>query len=459
MKLRFASPLLATIALVACGGSVASNPTASTEVDSGALPSTDSGSPVVEDSTPAAEDTTAAVDAKDTAVPTDHGAPSDKYPAFTPDMPELIANGGDVLTAPVVVTVTFPGDVNADSYESFGDRLGGTSYWKSIVGEYGVGPTTSGAANHVRETTAPPADWSDGDIDAYIADHANNHAKYGWPAPTDQTIYTIYVPKTTNVTLQGNDTCSSGIGGFHTSTVALGMNVAYAIVLQCSYGSKATTPRTVTATHELAEAVTDPHPQSGAPGYYGLDDDHVAWEIFMSRNVENGDMCEIYRESRYSDTIDTGFAFNTQRCWSNASAKAGHNPCVPAPTSAPYYNVAPLDLEKVTMNAVSLGGSSRQPSKGYKVAVGETRTFQVGLWSEAKAPAFTIRGTEGSPLATTTPTRHLSIKTDRTSGVNGEKINVTVTVNSINSTKASVLTIVSSDGLSEHYLPILISSQ
>jgi hypothetical protein len=285
-----------------------------------------------------------------------------------------------------------------------------------------------------------------------------NHEKYGWPAPTSQSIYTLYIPKTTSVTLQGSEACSSGIGGYHTSTTGLTTDVAYAIVMQCSYGSKATTPRTVTASHELAEAATDPHPLSGSPGYYGLDDDHVSWELFMQGNVENADMCEIYRETRYSDTIDPGFTYNLQRSWSNASAKAGHNPCVPLPTSSPYYNVTALETEKVTMNATSLGSSSRLPSRGYKVAMGETRTFQIGLWSDAKMGSISVRGSEGNPFGAAT-TKRLTISLDRASGVNGEKVNVTVRVNSVGSTKASVLTIVSSDGSTEHYMPILISSQ
>jgi hypothetical protein len=457
MKLSQAlvSPLLASIAFVACGGNVQPEPATSTE-DTG-VPPTDSGL-VIEDTTPVVEDTAPIGDGRDSAVPTDHGAPSDKYPAFAVDMPELITNGGVSLTAPVIVTVTYPGDLNADSYETFGDKLGETSYWKSIVSEYGVGPTTSGAANHVRETTTLPASMTDSDLATYIADHVENHAKYGWPTPTDQSIYTLYIPSTTSVSLQGNEACTSGIGGYHSSVSAAGLDVAYAIVLQCKYGSKATTPRTVTASHELAEASTDPHPQTGDPGYYGVDDDHIAWDLFMQGNVENGDLCEIYRESRYSDTVDPGFAYNMQRCWSNASAKAGHNPCVPAPTTAPYYNVTALETEKVTMNATSLGGSSRLASKGFKIALSDTRVFQVGIWSEAKTGSLTIRGSEGNPFGAAT-TKRLSISLDRTSGVNGEKVNVTVRVNSVGTTKASVVTIVTSDGTSEHYMPILISSQ
>jgi hypothetical protein len=127
----------------------------------------------------------------------------------------------------------------------------------------------------------------------------------------------------------------------------------------------------------------------------------------------------------------------------------------------PYFNVTALDTEKVTMNAVTLGGSSRLPTKGYHVAIGETKTFPVGIWSDAKMSGpLTLRVTEGSPLATTTTTKRLTVSIDKSSGTNGEKAYVTVKVNSAGTTKASVVTVAttSPDG-TEHYMPILISSQ
>src|SRR5262249_25098132 len=36
----------------------------------------------------------------------DHGAPSNTYPAFTPDKPTIINNGGLVLTQPKIVTIS-----------------------------------------------------------------------------------------------------------------------------------------------------------------------------------------------------------------------------------------------------------------------------------------------------------------------------------------------------------------
>ncbi len=445
----FFSSLGLSLSLLACGGSVSN--TDPGETDTGASTETgpeDTGTVVTDTGTP------------ETA-PVDHGAPSDKYPAFAPDLPQMTNKGGRVLTAPVIVTVTYPGDTNAASYETFGDKIGASEYWKAITAEYGVGPATSGPDNHVREATTLATSMTDGEIDAYIRERVGNYAKYGWPAPTAQSVYMLYVPKTTKITLGGSEACAAGVGGYHTSADVGGVQVPYGIVLQCSFGSKSGTPRTNTASHEIAEAVLDPEPIGDNAGWVGVDLDHVGWHLFMAGNVENGDLCEIYREERYTPA-EPDFTSNVARQWSNANAKAGHNPCAPAPTSQPYFNVSALDQEKVTVNATAMGGAFKQTTKGYHVAVGETKTFAVGFWSDAAMGAWTLGATENNAFSGGggTTTKRLTYSIDKKSGKNGEKAWVTVTVNSTPANKANVLTIVSTDSSgTQHYLPIVISSQ
>src|SRR5262249_40514921 len=84
----------------------------------------------------------------------DHGSISTTSPAFRPDVPLLKNNGGHVLSSPVIVAVTWQDNANTATYEALVDKIGSTAYWKDVVGEYGVGPATSGAANHVHETSA-----------------------------------------------------------------------------------------------------------------------------------------------------------------------------------------------------------------------------------------------------------------------------------------------------------------
>src|SRR5262249_34183795 len=47
---------------------------------------------------------------RDTGPEVDNGAPSDTYPAYPVSMPELLNNGGYVMTSPTIVTVTWTGD-------------------------------------------------------------------------------------------------------------------------------------------------------------------------------------------------------------------------------------------------------------------------------------------------------------------------------------------------------------
>ena len=208
MKLFHGTLVLAlsslSLVLVACGGHVSSdgsqqNPGNGNNPDTGTggvTPGDDTGT------TPPPDD----AGTPDTTPPVDHGAPSDTYPAFKPDMPQLQNNGGDVLSTPVVVTVTFPSEVASQVpiFEDLGDKIGPSDYWKKITSEYGVGAASGGG--HVHSTADLTSDdASDTGIDNYVADHATNYAKYGWPAPTDHTIYVLYVPRATAFTFSGSD--------------------------------------------------------------------------------------------------------------------------------------------------------------------------------------------------------------------------------------------------------------
>lgn len=386
----------------------------------------------------------------------DHGAPSDTYPAFKPDMPKLQYNGGALLRNPVVVTVTFPGDPHAAEFEAFGDALGDSAYWEAGVKEYGIGATTSGPANHVRVTTPLGATMTDADLDDYVKQAAGDPATSGWPAPTDDTVYVLYLPPATGLNLQGADACSSGVGGYHTSVAVAGKQVAYAIIPVCSnFGLPAVDQATIAASHEIGEAATDAHPLSDNDlGYWGVDDAHLAWTMFMQFNVENGDLCEVFEDSSFQPTEPALSSFFVQRLWSNASAKAGHDPCVPAP-DAPYFNVVPLDTEPVTVN---LFGGQKVNARGYEIAVGETRSFSVGLYSDGPMEAWTIDPRELN-LFSQSKVKHLDLSVDEPTGQNGNKAVVTVTVNSAGKYGGEIATIVSrsNDGR-RRFMPILIAS-
>jgi hypothetical protein len=381
--------------------------------------------------------------------------PSETYPAYPADVPQLKNNGGDVLSAPEIVTITWPGETNVDTFEAFGDAIGGSDYWKTLVSEYGVGPAVSGPTRHVRMTDAAPTSISDEELDALVAAKAGDPATSLWPAPNNQTIYVLYLPRGTSLQLQGADACSQGVGGYHTSTDVGGQQIAYAILPQCGKSGKADYV-TGSASHELAEAATDPHPM-GQPGWVNFDNAHLAWSLFQQFQTENGDACEFYRTSMYRET-ESEFAYAVQRQWSNASAKAGHDPCVPAAPGA-YFSVSPLKTETVYADLSAYHMGSNVKTTGYHVAVGETRTFPIGFWSDAKTDPWTIKVYEGNPLLGAPSTKRLELSVDKNSGQNGEQAHITVKVLTAGKTKTELITVVSTLGTRQTFQPILIGSK
>jgi len=433
------------VAVVACGGSVTETPPA-IDPDTGSTDDLggDDTEPPPEDTTPPPEDVPT-----DGAPPVDHGAPSDTYPAFPVDVPQLQYHGGPLLKAPVVVTVTWAADPNNTIFEEFGDKIGASAYWKAITAEYGIAPAISGTANHVRIATAPPTSMTSKDVANLVATNAGNPSVSKWPAPTAGTVYVVYIPNATTLIYNGSPICGSGTGGYHSSVFAGGKQIPYAVLPEC----KAAASVTGAASHEIGEAALDPVP--GNPGYYGFDQPHLAWEYFQAFQIENGDVCEFYLDSYYTEGSDLPYA--VQRQWSNASAKAGKAPCVPAPAD-PYFNTTALGLEDITVDFSSVGGSAATKTKGYHVGVGETKTFAVGLWSEAKRLPWNLKVVEGQPALGPPATPHLTLSIDSTKGQNGNKAWVTVTVNSTSKSKGVVMAIESYVFGTAHFTPVLISS-
>ena len=384
--------------------------------------------------------------------------------AFAPPaMGEVADNGGATLAMPEIVTVRWASDAHGATWEDFDDRIGPSAYWKKAVSEYGVGPGVGGATRHVVVQTAAPATWVDTDYETWLVQQLSDPQTSGWPAPTAQSVYVVYLPAGTTMTSQGQDACQSFLGAHEETTTNAGLNVPTAIVLT---GCSGTTIDDVTATaaHELAEAATDPLPDV-KPAYIGYDAEHLAWELFQQvgdapGSDELGDDCEIYPYAYYREGADLPYV--VQRIWSNASAKAGHDPCVPVPSAA-YFNTTPLDLEDVSVTAPDYTGALQSTkTKGWHVAPGQTRTVKVGFYSDAPAPAWTLAAVEGSgvPMASS-PTSVLDLKLATTRGANGDTADLTITVKQAppgaNGT-AVLMTLVSGSGNGAHYMPVVVGA-
>lgn len=449
MKLGFLPVVLGisvASAFAACGGSTTSSP---------AAPAADAGTTVAEGGSGGGDDAAPDAAAEAAPPPLDHGTPSSTYPAFKVDLPQLNKNDGMIFDAPVVVSVTWETDPNAAQIDAFTDQIGTSDYWKAIVSEYGIGVATSGGHVHIPvDATHPlPTTMSDDEVSQLIDDSANAPTTSGWPAPTPQTIYMVYAHPDIAMTSGGVDACTV-YAGFHDQTNS---NYAFALSLPCTAHHGTFADLTVTGSHELGEAATDPSPGGG---YIGFDTANVAWSMFQHGATENGDACEYYNDA--NDTEKAPFAFVVQRLWSNAAAAAGKNPCVPA-TPGPFFGVTPTALEDVSYT----GRQGAIMTKGINIPVGTTKTFPVGFFSEAAltGPMTAVVHEAFTPNANGATAPHLTVSIDKTTGLNGEIAYVSVTVNKAgvtldgrNYTKANFVTVLSSYNGTTHYMPILITN-
>ncbi|HEY1694941.1 MAG TPA: hypothetical protein VGG39_22390 [Polyangiaceae bacterium] len=382
------------------------------------------------------------------------------YPAFPPFMPTLAFNKGPVLKTMRIVTVTWASDANAPQFDAFDDAIGASTYWQSLA-EYGVGPSTSVAADHVSITTAPTSPWDDGDIETWASGMINGAPGNGWPAPDANTMYIVYVPDTVEVTQSGQDACLSE-GGYHTELNA-GPNPGgqpFALILdECAAqsGESVIDFATTSASHELAETATDPFP-GYEPAYVGFDQNHLAWDIWNEFQDEVADACEFFEEGYFTGGSD--LPYGLARVWSNASGQAGHDPCVPVPSGA-YNNVTPLGLSKVTIQTQGAFGALQSfETMGWRIAPGQTITENVGFYTDGPASKWQVQHTEGDCCFN--DTKYLTVTPPTFIGNNGDTVPIQITVNSAPAAGTGtgiLLTFVSAaPGGIQHFMPVVIEA-
>jgi hypothetical protein len=179
-------------------------------------------------------------------------------------------------------------------------------------------------------------------------------------------------------------------------------------MMRCTSGPSALDAVTKSTSHELVEAATDPFYYT-KPAFSSADVEHAAWTLATVGEV--ADMCEF--ESK--DGVRLG-SFLAQRSWSNAAAAAGHDPCVPA-LAEPFFTAAPLMLEDVTLD----DGTG---TKGIKVPVGESRTVEIALDSDAATAAWRVDAKDSSAIFG--GDKELELSLDRTTGVSGDVLHLTI---------------------------------
>jgi hypothetical protein len=388
------APSVFALILVACGGSVAGSgaDSGTTSPDSGTTMPVDAGGP------------------PDASMPEDSGTDSGvAIPAWHPPAPQVISYGGGVLQAPTIIPVFYASDPLQSKVEQMLQGLPQSTYWTAISKEYGVGAISIASSIVLNDT--PPSKIDDSEIATWLGTNVDGtHAP--WPKADGSQIYAIFYPQSTVITLQGSQSCY-GFGAYHEESITkIGLNFPYAVMPRCG-GGMAIDSLTVAVSHEIIEAATDPFVQS-TPAYQAVDFDHYTWAFFPGGEV--GDMCAFERQAEQKLVGN----FMVQRSWSNVSAKASHDPCVPA-LAQPYFNSAPDFKDKIKLNF----GGGGVTTKGMKIPIGQSGTVDVYLFADAPTGPWNVEAVDAASFQGQNP--ELSFEWDKTTGQNGDVLHLKVT--------------------------------
>ncbi len=333
--------------------------------------------------------------------------PSNVFPALHGPIPPVTYQGGNILASPRIVTITFDGDTQRGALEAFGDVITTTAWWDAVASEYCdsrgscIGHGSGGSYGRIAKapsTYLTDSSLSDSSLQTYVAARIKDGTI---PAPETDALYMIYPPSSTIVDVDGAQSCQDFLA-YHSmmqvtppgSTVPV--ELAYAVIPRCSSSLHALT---VIASHEMIEAATDPYPYTS----FGSRDD--AWD-FLTGGGEVADRCVDGATNGQNTYEESGYL--VQRSWSNAAAKASHDPCVPAPprVSQPYFNMAASVSDRLVLTP------------------GQTKTLELIAFSDHPAPPFHVSVMEVADLFGSTNV--LDVSLDQSSMQNGQKATLTV---------------------------------
>lgn len=322
-------------------------------------------------------------------------------------VPQVQSGGGMVLASPKIVPIFFTGDSAMQAQtEQFLSQLAASSYWTAVTHEYGVGALTI-EPTIVSTDTAPTSDamlqtWLKTNLDG-------THAS--WPTFDPTAIYSVFLPDGVTLSTPFGDSCSA-FGAYHDEAPGTnGTKIIYALMPRCQGGIASLT---VSTSHEFVEAATDPLPET-EPAYQLVDDAHIVWEF--APGGELGDMCE-YVGAAAQPLVGN---FYVQRTWSNASALAGHDPCVPV-MSAPYVSAAPVLTDDASFDD---GNGMSTTTKSVKIPVGMSKTIDIALYSDAPTATWTVKAFDAAQIYG--QPQELTFSWDKTMGNNGDVLHLTIT--------------------------------
>jgi hypothetical protein len=334
------------------------------------------------------------------------------------------------MASPTVIPITWPNDPLQAQIEDFVNTLGGSSFWTAAGAEYGVGAMTMGTpveltsdpfgSTLINDNYARVMDSRPGEIATWI----NEQVRAGMLPPGDgNTIYALFPPAGTDVYHGGATSCqasppfSKAFFAYHDEAYT-GMMTPYVVVPRCATRDSLTGLDVVTAaaSEEILEAAMNPSPIGYYAAYDHVDADHASWS-WVFGGGEAGDLCA-QNPGAFFQPDD--FAYTVQRTWSNAAARGGHDPCVPPIPGQVYFNSAPVLNDTV---AVSVNGKI-VPTRGLWISPAQSKTVELDLYSDGPTDGdWTV-----SAIDQSVPTGQLDVQFDKTSGHNGDTIQMTVTL-------------------------------
>jgi hypothetical protein len=332
-------------------------------------------------------------------------APSHVASSAPGALPQIRSSGGHVLKTPRIVPIVYKGDPLISQLETFLSKLPGSSYWHSLDADYGVGDVKVSQAI-VLDYAAPPEVDETGTKEWFQGEFRDPMPELG--AVDTNAIYMLFLPPMTTATYFGLPLCSGSLSGFHDDGVLLpNTHFTYAVVARCGTDADSVT---IEASHQLVDAAANPYPSS-SPAFVSTDAAFLPWAQLPGAQVAT--MCQ---SSTPASVFSSELGFAVHQVWSNAAAAAGKSPCIPQAAGDVYFNASPVLTEDVVM-----GGHA---TKGIKVAVGETKTIDLDLFSDGDPGGpWTISTVENTESGAT----ELTFGIHPQSGKSGDVVKLSVT--------------------------------
>jgi len=301
-----------------------------------------------------------------------------------------------VVAHPILIPVFFPSSPDQAATVTYLQELATSAQWNTLA-QYGIANATVGTPIYL--SADPAASVTTAQIEAFV-----NSSDTTWtPNPTGSEIYILYYPTSTTTIsdLQG--------GSYHTSTTQASP-VPYAVIPYQSLSTDAYLQ------FEAMETASDPL----GTGYNIPNQGYVEW-LNLGRGSELADMCTS-TDYFYSSTLGQ----TIKSIWSNGNLAAGLAPCAePAGATQMFGGFPVMPTTYADPYAIPNSADSNLDS-AVEIAPGAKVTVPVKLFSYGALPAvIAVTATQTNVNAGQTNVATFSF--DKTTGTNGDIVNLTIT--------------------------------